>query len=379
MIARKLEAKIREYMSSGKAIVIYGPRQVGKTTLANQLLSEQSNIAYFNGDDTATRTLLSEVNVAKWQQVLGKREVLFIDEAQRIDNIGLKLKLVTDQLPHIHIIATGSSSFDLANMINEPLTGRKWEFQLTPLSFAELVDHFGWFEETQHLHTRLVLGSYPEVVTSPEYAQDRLRELTSSYLFRDVLNWATIKSSEKLEKLLTALALQVGSQVSYTELAQLCSMDHKTVERYIRIMEQSFIIFRIPSYSRNLRNELKFSRKIFFYDNGIRNGLLGDYTPLELRQDVGKLWENYLMSERKKLILNSNSHARGYFWRTRQKQEIDYIEEKDGQVTAFEFKWNPQGKVKNTKRFMETYKLDEVPVVTPENYSDFLLGEKYPA
>ena len=378
MITRKLEAEIQKYMPSGKAIIVYGPRQVGKTTLANQLLAGQGDLAYFNGDDTATRTLLSEVSAIKWQQILGKRDVLFIDEAQRINDIGLKLKLITDQLPHVRIIATGSSSFDLANMINEPLTGRKWEFQLTPLSFSELAEHFGWFEEKQYLSSRLVLGSYPEVVTNPEFAQDRLRELTSSYLFKDILEWGTVKNSEKLEKLLTALALQVGSQVSYTELGQLCSMDHKTVERYIRIMEQAFIIFRIPSYSRNLRNELKFSRKIFFYDNGIRNGLLGDYTPLELRRDTGKLWENYLMSERKKLILNSNSHARGYFWRTRQKQEIDYIEEKDGQVTAFEFKWNPRAKTKGHKTFKEAYKLSEIPIISQSNYDEFLLGDTHP-
>jgi len=372
MIPRSLEETVRGHLTGGKAVIIYGARQVGKTTMIDSIIFGRDDVLRLDGDDAGTRRLLEDPAANRWNQLLGTKKLLFIDEAQRIKDVGIKLKLITDNLPDVAIIASGSSSFDLANEINEPLTGRKWEFYLTPLSFEELVGYHGLFDELQNLKQRLVYGSYPEIVSHPESARDLLQELASSYLYKDILVWGNIKKSEKLEMLLQALAFQIGSQVSYTELGQLCGLDYKTVEKYLTILEQAFIIFRLPSFSRNLRNELKFSRKMYFYDNGIRNALLGNYAPAEIRDDLGALWENYLVSERRKLLYNTRSHAKSYFWRTTEKQEIDYLEEKDGVLSAFEFKWNPQAKRKSTKRFRESYHLEAVPCITPENYDSFL-------
>ncbi len=374
MIPRILKKLIIERLPSGKAIILFGARQVGKTTLINDILEDRSDVLRLNGDTANVRLLLENMSVLRWRQLLGSNKVLFIDEAQRIPEVGLKLKLVTDELPNITIFVSGSSSFDLAKTVNEPLTGRKWEFCLSPFSFQELALHYGLLAEREALPQRLIYGSYPEIVTHPEAARERLMELSSSYLYQDVLNWGIVKKPEELEKLLQALAFQVGSQVSYNELAQLCAINRKTVERYVQILEQAFIIFRLPSYSKNLRHELKFSRKIYFYDNGIRNALLGDFSPVQLRSDIGKLWENYLVSERRKNILNTAGFARSYFWRTQQQQEIDYLEEEDGRLSAFEFKWNPRAKSRSHRSFRNAYGLDEVPVITPENYDRFLFN-----
>jgi len=373
MISRKLQQPLTQHLAEGKALIVYGARQVGKTTMINEVLAHRDDVLRLNGDASDVRALLAEVTPTRWRQLLGPRKVLFLDEAQRIEDIGVKLKLVTDELPDITIIASGSSSFELANRINEPLTGRKWEFCLTPFSFQELVWHHGLLEERRNLAQRLVYGSYPEIVTHQDQAQELLRELASSYLYRDVLSGSQIRKQEKLETLVQALALQVGAQVSFNELAQLCGLDGKTVETYIAILEQAFIVFRLPSFSRNLRNELKFSRKVYFYDNGVRNAVLGSFAPLETRSDTGKLWENYLVSERRKNNLNDRSFAKGYFWRTTQQQEIDYIEENDGALSAFEFKWNPRTRVKQHKSFKEAYQLSSVPLITPDNYDDFLM------
>jgi len=374
MIDRALQPAITSRLAGDdKAIIVYGARQVGKTTMINALLSGRTDVLRLNGDASDVRKMLEEATPARWRQLLGPNKILFLDEAQRITDIGIKLKLITDELPGIKIIASGSSSFELANRINEPLTGRKWEFCLTPLSFQELVAHHGLLEERRELSQRLVFGAYPEIVTHPDEARDLLRELTSSYLYQDILNRDLIKKSDKLDTLLRALALQVSSQVSFNELAQLCELDNKTIEKYVDILEQAFIIFRLPSFSRNLRHELRFSRKIYFYDNGIRNALLGDFALPEVRHDVGQLWENYLVSERHKYNLNTRSFAKEYFWRTAQQQEIDYVEERGDHLAAYEFKWNPKARQRSCRSFCEAYGVETVPVITPDNYDTFLL------
>lgn len=287
--------------------------------------------------------------------ILAGKKILLIDEAQRIENIGVRLKLITDQIPEIQLVATGSSAFSLANQVNEPLTGRKWEYQLYPLSFAEMVEHHGLLDEKRMLPHRLVYGSYPEVVTHPENRKELLKQLSDSYLYKNILMWEQIKKPDRLLKLLQALAFQVGNQVSFQELGETCGLDRKTVEKYVQLLEQTFVIFRLPSFSRNLRNELKNSRKIYFFDNGIRNALIANFSEVEMRQDVGALWENWLISQR--LIRN---HYQGvwtnrWFWRTTDQKEVDYIEEQNGQITGYEFKWNSTAKARVHRAFLETY------------------------
>ncbi|MDR3295130.1 MAG: ATP-binding protein [Clostridiales Family XIII bacterium] len=372
MIHRILETAIRDSAGNGKAVILLGARQVGKTTLVRELFSAPGTL-WLNGDEPDVRAMFSEITSTRLRAVIGAHKTVVIDEAQRIADIGVKLKLITDQMPDVRLVATGSSSFDLARQVSEPLTGRKRTFRLYPLSFAEMAAHHGLMDETRLLPHRLVFGCYPEVVTSPGSERDALRELSDSYLYKDVLSWDRVKKSEKLTHLLRALAFQIGAQVSYAELAQLCGLDSKTVEKYVVILEQAFVIFRLGSFSRNLRNELKASRKIFFTDNGIRNAVIADFRPVENRDDVGKLWENFLISERFKRNHYAGNFANAWFWRTQQQQETDYLEEIDGRLAAYEFKWNPAAKAKKPKSFLEAYPNSSFEVVHRENFHAFVL------
>ncbi|MCO5233137.1 MAG: ATP-binding protein [Chitinophagales bacterium] len=372
MIERVLKSRLQEHLFSGKAILLMGPRQVGKTTLLKSAFENLEDILWLNGDELDVAALFSNVSATRLRQFLGNKKVIVIDEAQRITDIGLRLKLITDTLPDIQLIATGSSSFELANQVNEPLTGRKWEYKMYPISFAEMVMHHGLLEEKRSLNHRLVYGSYPEVITHIGQEKDILKQLTDSFLYKDVLLLEQIKKPEKIVKLLQALAFQIGSQVSYSEIGQIIGMDSKTVEKYIQILEQSYVIFRLGSFSRNLRNELKNSKKIYFYDNGVRNALIANFEIAETRSDIGGLWENYLVSERIKKLAYDNIWANNWFWRTKEQKEIDYIEEKDGKMTGYEFKWSPKAKVKVPSAFIKSYKSD-FKVITPQNYEDFLL------
>lgn len=360
-------------MGDGKAIIIYGPRQVGKTTVLRLLLGGRNDVLWLNGDEQDVRTLFEHVSSTRLKTVIGSRRVVVIDEAQRIADIGLGMKLITDNLPGVQLIATGSSSFDLANSVQEPLTGRKHEHQLFPLSFSELVEANGLLEERRLLPHRLVYGSYPDVLNHAGDEQEVLTELANSYLYKDILAFDKIKKSDHLVKLLQAIAYQVGSQVSYNELAQLSGLDPKTVENYVQLLEQAFIVFRLGSYSRNLRNELKFSRKIYFWDCGIRNAVIGNYLQAESRMDVGALFENYVIAERLKRLRYAKSYAQSYFWRTSAKQEVDYIEEKDGRLAAYEFKWNPKKQPAPPSAFAGAYPAASFEVVTRDNYDTFLL------
>ena len=372
MIHRIIEKSIEGELFKGKAIIILGARQVGKSSLLKKIFGNKKEIVWLDGDLAETQLLFENVTVSKAKTIIGDAKILIIDEAQSILNIGKKLKVFTDHLKDIQLIATGSSSFDLANKINEPLTGRKWEYFLFPLSFQEMVVHKSSLEEHNELHKRLVFGYYPEVVCKESKAIDILKELTTSYLYKDILQWEELKKSDKILKLLQALAFQVGSQVSYTELGQICGLDNKTVEKYIMLLEQAFVIFRISSFRRNLRNELKFSKKIYFYDNGIRNALISNFNSVELRQDTGALWENFLMAERIKRNSYAKYYAQTYFWRTQDQKEIDLIEEYNGKIYAFEFKWNSKKTIKIPSLFSKSYPDATFTCITPENYWEFI-------
>ena len=373
MIRRHLDSIIEDKMGHGKSIILFGARQVGKTTLLRQLLSNREDVLWLNGDEQDVRNLFENVSSTLLTAIIGKKNVVVIDEAQRISDIGIGIKLIVDNIPDVQVLATGSSSFDLSNKINEPLTGRKIEYRMFPLSFGELAEHYGLLEEKRMLLHRLVYGSYPDVVNNMGEERTILTELSDSYLYKDILMFDRIKKSEKLVKLLQALSFQVGSEVSYNELAQTCGLDPKTVESYILLLEQSYIIFRLGSFSRNLRNELKFARKIYFWDCGIRNAVIGNYQMAENRMDIGALFENYMVSERLKKLCYMKSHAKSYFWRSKQKQEIDYIEEIDGQLSAVEFKWNPNKKASMPLSFSRSYPDVSFQVITRDNFEGFLL------
>ena len=375
MIERTLYKTIENKLFDGKVIVLVGARQVGKTTLLKQLFRQKEGVLWLNGDELQVQNLFSNASADRLLSEFGDNKIVILDEAQRIENIGLRLKLIADSDSDIQVIATGSSAFELANKVNEPLTGRKWEYQLFPLSFGEMVAHHGKLKEMRMLPRRLVYGYYPEVVMNDGNEVEILKLLTDAYLYKDILSWESIKHPDKLQTLLRALAYQVGSQVSYNELSQMSSMDSKTVERYITLLEQCYIIFRLPSFSRNLRHELKASRKIYFYDNGIRNALIADYRAPEVRQDIGALWENFVIAERMKSNEYYHRWVNRYFWRTKQQQEIDYLEESGGKLHAYEMKWNPRAKASITKTFTEAYPNSEFQVITTDNIADFLLPD----
>jgi len=371
MTERQVENLIRRKIGTGKAIIVMGARQVGKTTLLKRIFSE--NALWLNGDEIEVRNLFANISAARLKALIGKHNTVVIDEAQRIDDIGLKLKIITDNLPEIQLVATGSSSFELANKINEPLTGRKWQYQMFPLSFSEMVNHHGLLQEKMLLNHRLLYGYYPDIVNNHGEEKELLRQLSDSVLYKDILKFDQIQKTDKLIKLLQALAYQVGSQVSYNELAQLCGIDGKTVEKYIMILEQTYIIFRLKPYSRNLRNELKNTRKIYFYDNGLRNALIADFRQVEMRTDIGALWENFIISERIKYLHYNGLWVNYWFWRTVEQKEIDYLEETDGQLSAYEFKWSVDAKAKFPKQFSDTYPNSTFKVVHRDNLEDFLL------
>lgn len=375
MYTRDLQSIIQERCFQGKAIILLGARQVGKTTLLKKIIQEQRVEAlYLNCDEPQTVTALTNCNLRELQMVIGANKFVVIDEAQKVDNIGLTLKLIVDNMPDVQVIATGSSAFELRNCLNEPLTGRKYEYQMFPISSKEIYQSSGYIDLKGLLETRLIYGSYPDILNHANDARELLRMLTDSYLYKDILATDNLRKPDVLDKLLRALAFQVGSEVSYNELAQTIGMDSKTVERYIELLEKCYIIFRLHGLSRNLRNELKKAKKIYFYDNGVRNAIIQQFAPIELRNDVGALWENFFISERIKRNHYQQNYCNIYFWRTKSQLEIDYIEEQNGQMTAFEMKWNP--KKSNTsipETFLNAYDVKETVVITPENYLEYLL------
>jgi uncharacterized protein len=373
VIIRRLEENIKKRWQSGKAIVILGARQVGKTTLLQQILATQENsFLWLNGDEPDVQALFQNASTDRLKIFFGNANVVVIDEAQRIPSIGLRLKLITDGLPNIQLLVSGSSSFDIANALNEPLTGRKWEFQLFPISFAEMVDTTHLINEMRMIPHRLIFGYYPDVIQHPGDEKEVLSQLVDSFLYKDILMLDQLKKSDAVIKLLRALAYQVGSQVSYQELGQICGLSSKTTEKYIQILEKAFVIFRISSFSRNLRNELKKSNKIYFQDNGVRNALIQNFSLIEQRNDQGALWENFIISERIKFLHYQRRKVNHWFWRTTDQVEIDWVEEEDGVLRAFEFKYNPKKGHHFPKRFLTHYPEAIVETITPENMYAFI-------
>lgn len=372
---RILYQTILDQCFKSKVIILIGARQVGKTTLLKKLQKEMNVPSIWLNADEAD--ILQEIAQATTStqllQLFGKdNKLVIIDEAQQIPNIGKKLKLFYDNYPEIQVIATGSSAFELQNETNEPLTGRKREFFLYPLSFAELVGQTSLLEEKRLLHTRLIYGSYPEVINHPGKEKEVLREIATSYLYKDILQIDGIRKTSVIEKLLQALAFQIGSEVNYHELAQLVgNINTVTVEKYLDLLEKAFVIYKLPALSRNLRNELKKGKKYYFYDNGIRNVLISNYNSIALRQDVGALWENYILAERLKHNQYAQYYSNQYFWRTHDQAEIDYIEETGGILHAVEIKWKTQ-KVSFPNSFLQAYPNNTTQIISTDNYTSFI-------
>ena len=373
MFKRELYQTIQNRCNKGKAIIVLGARQVGKTTLLKQIIQGKQAVQYLNCDEPQVVDSLTNSNLRELQQLVGDSKFIVIDEAQKVNNIGLTLKLIVDNMPDVQVIATGSSVFELRNKLNEPLTGRKFEYQMFPVSTNEILQTEGYLEVKRLLETRLVYGSYPDVLSNLGDAQNLLLSLSDSYLYKDILTFDNLRKPDLLNKLLQALAFQVGSEVSYNELAQTIGTDSKTVEKYIELLEKCFIIFRLNGLSRNLRNELKKTKKIYFYDNGVRNAVIQQFAPISLRNDMGQLWENFFISERIKRNHYMGHHCNIYFWRTKSQQEIDYIEESDGMISAFEMKWN-RSKISTRfpESFLNAYEIKETAVITPDNYLNWL-------
>lgn len=373
MVVRLLEDEIKSKLFQKKAIVLIGSRQVGKTTLLHDMFANNAAVLWLNGDELDVQNMFLSISADRLKAIFGTKKIVIIDEAQRIDAIGLRLKLITDTIPEVQLIATGSSAFELNNRLNEPLTGRKWEYNMYAISFQEMVNHHGLLTEKRLLPHRLVYGYYPDVINNAGNEKEILKQLADSYLYKDVLMLDQIKKPEKLVKLLQALSYQVGAQVSYNELANLLDIDAKTVEKYIDLLEKCFVIFRLTTFSRNLRNELKSSRKIYFYDNGIRNSLISNFNQIENRQDIDALWENFLIAERIKYLRYNKVYANYWFWRTKEQKEIDFIEEFNDQITAYEFKWNPKISVKTPKLFLKTYSNASFKIIHKDNFESFLM------
>lgn len=373
MIGRLINQSVAADFFQGKVIAVLGPRQVGKTTLLSQLSIPGTETLWLNCDNIDDSQVLEGQTTTGLQQLVGNKRYVVIDEAQRVKNIGLTLKMMADTFrDRVQVVVTGSSSLELSNQIYEPATGRIFEYRLYPFSLAELSQHYSVREERRLLEQRLIYGCYPEVVTHPDHAKRILTTIASNYLYKDLLSYNGIRKPEVLSRLLQALAMQVGEQVSYNELSRLIGIDRATVESYIDLLEKCFVIFRLPSYSGNLRTELRHNRKIYFYDNGIRNAILSNFAPLNLRTDAGALWENMMLSERVKHNAYRQSYAQIYFWRTQAQAEIDFVEIEDGAMQAFEFKFNPKKLPRAPKAFTDTYPEAVFQVITPDNYTSFV-------
>jgi len=375
MIVRKQLAYALERLFKGKAFIVYGPRQTGKTTFVELLLAKvDKRTLYLSGDDADVRETLAKPNAAQIQQMLAGYEVLFIDEAQRINDVGLLIKIIVDRFKSVQVIATGSSAFELSGKINEPLTGRKYEMMLLPFSYAELVSDTDFITEERSLEQRLIYGSYPEIINAPQNAEEHLKLLADSYLYKDLFTLEDVKKPLLFEKIVKALALQVGSEVNFSELAQLLKADQKTVDKYISLLEKAFVVFSLYAFAGNVRNEIKKNKKIYFYDTGIVNAITRNFNPLANRNDVGALFENYMIAERMKFLHQNQIEAECFFWRTTQQQEIDYVEKTREKFLAVEFKWSERGKNKIPLTFTHAYPDAETLLVSKTDRGSFLNG-----
>jgi hypothetical protein len=373
MIKREIQIVIEKQLFKGKVILIYGPRRVGKTTLSKQLLAGQKNSRYINCELLENKNALETTSSVALKSFLGNYRLIVLDEAQHISNIGRILKIISDTFTEIALIATGSSSFELGNRISEPLTGRSREYLLYPFSLTELLTVKDRITLNAELEDILRFGLYPEVYGKPkDEAIEELSQISSNYLYKDILQLELIKRPNLLLNLLNALALQIGSEVSMNELSRMLGETIPTIQRYIELLEKAFVIFRLRSFSRNLRKEIAKGQKIYFYDLGIRNALIRNFNPLNLRNDSGGLWENFCIVERMKFNMNRRRFVNTWFWRTYDQKEVDYIEEEGGKITAVEFKFNSPAKFKVIKEFQETYPTATFLTVSRENFWEFL-------
>lgn len=375
MLKREITEKIERDFSKGKIICLLGPRQVGKTTLLGMLDKKDEKILKLNCDDSLDAQVIENKSIAELKNTFQGYDMVQIDEVQRVKDIGLTLKKIADLKLPVKFIVTGSSSLDIRDKIFEPATGRLIEYNLYPFSLKELSDATSPLDERKLLERRMIYGLYPEVVTDSADSKRILFSLADNYLYKDILAFSGIRKSANLQKLVVALALQIGNEVSYSELSRTIGIDKTTVENYIDLLEKCFIIFKLSSFSRNMRTEIQKGKKIYFYDNGIRNAVISNFAPLELRNDVGALWENLMISERMKSISYFRTYAKSYFWRTHSQKEIDYLEEQDGSIKAFEFKWNPNAKAKCPSDFLSSYPNSSFEVITPDNYMQFILPD----
>lgn len=371
MIVRDIEKLIVKRMFSGKAIIVIGARQTGKTTSLLNLLQSYPDVLFLDGDDRVVRETLNEPTTEQIKSIIGNNKIVFIDEVQRINSIGLTAKIIVDKFRDVQLLMSGSSAMEIKDELSESLTGRKWEYQMFPVTWGELEQTDGYIKSLQQLELRLLYGMYPEIITHPSEEKDRLKQLIDSYLYKDLLTYSTIRKPDVLEKLLQALAFQAGSEVSYNELAQLLQVDKNTVKSYIEILQKGFIIFSLGGFNRNLRNELKFAQKIYFWDNGVRNAIVNNFNPLSMRDDRGVLWENFIISERMKRNNYMNPFIKSYFWRTTSQQEIDYVEEVDGKISAYEIKWGENAKLKKLSTFTQSYQT-EVKLIHNKNFRELL-------
>ena len=371
-IKRTIQSRLEDKFFKGKVIILYGPRQVGKTTLVKEIQKKNlSDSIYFNCDEIDIREKLENKTSTFLKELIGDKKIIIIDEAQRIKNVGITLKLIIDNFKDVQVIATGSSSFDLANKTTEPLTGRKYEFYLYPFSIEELNPEKNKIEIDRTIENRMIYGLYPEVIIKSAEAEENIKLIAKSYLYKDILQYQNIKNPNILEKLLQSLALQVGNEVSYNELSNFLDIDKKTVANYIEILKKAFVIFELKPFSRNLRNELRKLRKIYFFDNGVRNALINNFNSLDRRNDAGQLWENFIISERVKINSNHGNDYNMYFWRTHDKKEIDYLEEKNGKLYGYKIKLG-SGRLSGVKLFLDTYPDSELKVIKKDNYNELI-------
>ncbi len=373
-IKREIEERIEQQFFKGKVIVIYGARQTGKTTLIKNIKDKYSNLPslWLNCDEPEIREVLTNANLNTLKRIIGNKKLIFIDETQRIKNIGITLKLLVDNLSDIQLIATGSSSLDLFSSLKEPLTGRKYQYELFPFSFHELENHFGFLDTLKLKEFMLTYGCYPEIIIKQEDAQLLLKNLADSYLYKDLLMYEGIKKHSTLNKLLQAIALQVGSEVNYNELSKMVGIDKQTVEKYLHLLEECFVLFKLPSLSKNPRKEIKKGKKYYFWDVGIRNAIISDFRPISIRPDLGAIWENYIISERIKHLKNKGFYGNFYFWRSRNGKEVDFIEEINGEYRVFEIKWNPASKAYLPEPLKKNYNVISFNVIHNENFYEFL-------
>lgn len=373
-IPQRQLVNLKEAVKPGRVVVLYGARRVGKTTLVKKYMESLDEEALFvNGDDIVVREYLESQSTEKLRDFVGNHSLLIVDEAQYIRRVGLNLKIIVDHMPAVRVIATGSSSFDLANDVGEPLTGRKRVLSLLPLSQMELSQIEKPHETRAHLEARLVFGSYPEVVLirSNDEREDYLREILSSYLFKDILQLEGVRYAEKLQRLLQLLAFQIGNEVSLAELGRQLGMSKNTIERYLDLLEKVFVLYRRSGFSRNLRKEITKSHRYYFYDNGIRNALINNFNPLAIRDDIGAMWENYVVTERLKRNEYLRRHVSSYFWRTYDKKEIDLVEEEKGRLAGFEVKWGA-GPIAPPKDWTKAYPGASFEAINRENYLKYI-------